>query len=168
MTESPQGEPNYGQEQPGYTPGPESGGSYPPPPGYGYPPPPGNGYPPPGPGYPPPGQYGYSRMSPSDERMWALLAHLGPFVLGFLAPLIVMLVKGNESPFVRHHSVEALNFQISITIGMLASLLLMIVLIGFITAGIIAIGALVYMIVAAIAANNGQWYRYPFTIRLVK
>jgi len=57
-------------------------------------------------------------MSPSDERTWAGLAHFGGLLLGFLAPLIVMLVKGEQSPRVRAQAVEALNFQIAFMIYM--------------------------------------------------
>jgi len=46
-----------------------------------------------------------------------MLSHLGGIVLGFLAPLIIMLTKGNESPYTKRHAVEALNFQITLTSG---------------------------------------------------
>lgn len=141
----------------------------PPPAGPQYPPAPGGvdpRYPgPQGPGYPQgPGQ----PMRPDEERTWSLLAHIGTIVLGFLAPLIVLLVKGNDSAMVRAHSVESLNFQITVAIGYIASSFLMIILIGFITLPIIWIAAVVFAILATIAASKGEPYKYPFALRLVK
>src|SRR4029453_6922917 len=77
----------------------------------------GYGTPPPGgaPGY---GAYGAPGAGPAgyvnnDEKTWVLIAHFGGILVGFIAPLVTLLAKGNESPTVRAHSVEALNFQIT-------------------------------------------------------
>ncbi len=109
-----------------------------------------------------------SQLSPSDERMWALLSHLGTFLLGFLAPLIVMLTQGEKSPYVRRHAVESLNFQISLYIAYLVSGLLCLVLIGFLLIPIVFIAHIVFVIMASLAANRGEDYRYPVNLRLVK
>lgn len=111
-------------------------------------------------------------MRPDDERLWATLAHLSAF-LGFvgipvIGPLVVLLIFGNRSQYVRHHSVEALNFNITMFIAGLISGLLILVLIGFVLLPIIAIVWVVLTIVATIAANHGEWYRYPLTLRLVR
>ncbi|NEA35840.1 DUF4870 domain-containing protein [Streptomyces sp. SID13031] len=143
---------------------------YQPPPANGYQAPPSNGYqaPPQG-GYPPPPpQYSGQPMRPDEERTWSLLAHVGTIILGFIAPLIVLLVKGNESPTVRAHAVESLNFQITASIGYIASYILMVVLIGFITLPAIWILAVVFAIMATMAASSGKPYKYPFALRLVK
>lgn len=116
----------------------------------------------------PPPQYSGQPMRPEDEKNWSLAAHIGTIVLGFIAPLIVLLVKGNESPTVRAHAVESLNFQITATIGYVVSYPLMFVLIGFITLPAIWILAVVFAILATMAASNGRPYRYPFALRLVK
>ncbi|MDQ1642952.1 MAG: hypothetical protein QOJ90_2303 [Actinomycetota bacterium] len=137
--------------------------------GYGAPPPPGYGY-----GAPPPPGYGYGgygpapQLSPQDERLWAMLAHLGGLVLGFLASLIVLLVQGEKSAFVRRQAVEALNFQITLLIASIVSFVLLFVLIGFILLPVVLIGGLVLMIVAGVKANAGEDYRYPVNLRLVK
>lgn len=104
----------------------------------------------------------------SDDRTWAMIAQVGGIVVGFLAGLIVMLTKGKESDFVRRHAVEALNFQITVAIAYIVSLILTIVVIGLLLLPIVFIGSLVLMIMAGIAANNGQEYRYPINIRIVK
>jgi uncharacterized Tic20 family protein len=96
------------------------------------------------------------------------VAHLGGIVLGFLAPLIVMLTKGNESPYTRRHAVEALNFQITLIIGWVIALVLSFVLIGLLLFPILWIGDIVFCIIAGIAANKGEDYKYPFALRLVK
>ena len=111
-------------------------------------------------------------MRPDDERLWATLSHVSAF-LGFLGipvigPLVIFLIFGNRSQYVRHHSVEALNFNITMLIAALVSGLLILVLIGLILLPIIGLIWFILTIVAAIAANRGEWYRYPLTIRMVK
>lgn len=136
--------------------------------------------PPPPPAYAPPGTpapYGGSpqasgTMNQSDERLWGLLAHLSWIVgsivaIAPLGPLVVFLVFKDRSPFVRRHAVEALNFWISVYIGLAVSLVLMLVIIGFVTFAVISVAALVFSIVAAVAANRGEEYRYPFILRLI-
>jgi uncharacterized protein len=126
---------------------------------------------PPGPPAPPPGD-GRAVATTAEERNWALASHVGVFVaawvaLGFLAPLIVMLVKGNESAFVRRHAVESLNFQISLLIYLAISFVLAFVLVGFLLMAVVGVFALVVIILATIRAANGEDYRYPLCIRLV-
>ncbi|WP_241668164.1 DUF4870 domain-containing protein [Pedococcus bigeumensis] len=129
------------------------------------------------PGYqaPNPERYGAGPhpMSPQDEKTWATLVHLAPFVaafvgIPFLGPLIVFLLLKDRGPFVRFHAAQALNFQIIITIALWVFGLLSFVLIGipFFIATCIAWVAL--SIVAAVKANQGEWYRYPLTPELVK
>lgn len=162
-----------GSEQPPSAPpppppsGPPSSGSAPsgPPPGGGY----GQQY-----GGPPPSGHGApGQLSVQDERTWGMLAHisaiLGAIVfLSFIGPLIVMLVQGNKSPFVRKQAVEALNFQITTYIAAIVSAILIIVIIGFFMLIAVGIAWLVLTIMAGIAANRGEDYRYPVNIRLVK
>jgi uncharacterized Tic20 family protein len=97
-----------------------------------------------------------------------MLAHLGGIVLGFIAPLIVLLVEGPKSPYTRHHAVEALNFQITIVIAYIVSSILLAVFIGFVLLPLVWIYNLIFCILAGVAANRGDTYRYPATLRLVK
>ena len=121
----------------------------------------------------PPYQGGYGYAAPtSEERNWALAAHVGTFVaawvaMGFLCPLIVMLTKGKESAFVRRHAVESLNFQISLYIYLAACIALVFVLIGFFLLPMLGVFALVAIILATVKAANGEDFRYPLCIRLV-
>lgn len=105
---------------------------------------------------------------PGDDKTWAILSHVLTFVGGFIAPLVIYLIKKDESPYVRHHAAEALNFQLSIMIYAIVSIILVLVLIGILLILAVGIGALVFTIIAAIAASNGEEYRYPLTIRFVK
>lgn len=101
-----------------------------------------------------------------------MAAHVGVFVawfvaLAILAPLLVLLVRGNDSPFIRRHAVESLNFQITSIIVFVVGFVLAFVLIGFLVLIGWGIFYVIVVIMATIAASNGQEYRYPLTLRLV-
>ncbi|MCP1652536.1 DUF4870 domain-containing protein [Pseudomonas sp. GD04087] len=112
---------------------------------------------------------------PSQEaRQWAMFCHFAAF-LGFifpfgnlLGPLIVWQIKRESDPFVDRQGKEALNFQITVSLAVVVSFLLMLVVIGFFLLGLVSIGALVLTIIAGIKANEGLDYRYPFTWRPIK
>lgn len=109
-----------------------------------------------------------------ESRMWAMLAHLSAlsgFVIPFgniIGPLLIWLVKRDEMSFVADQGKEALNFNISMTIYMLVSGVLIFVLIGIPLIIVLGIAWLVLAILAAVKANEGVVYRYPLTLRLVK
>jgi len=110
---------------------------------------------------------------PSEDRNWAMGAHLSAFVaayiaLGFLGPLVVMLVRGDRSQFVRQHAVEALNFNLTVLIWIAISVILIIVGIGILMLIAVGIMYVVTVIIGAVRANSGQGYRYPLTIRFVR
>jgi uncharacterized protein len=137
-------------------------------PRYDAPPPP----PPPAGGYTPPvtGQVAPAGYANSDEKTWALLAHFGGIVLGFIAPLITFLVKGNESATVRAHSVQALNFQITWAIATVVAVILSIVTCGvlFFLPFVTWVVIIVFSIIAGVKANEGVLYKYPMSIELIK
>jgi len=101
----------------------------------------------------------------SDEKTLAVLSHILTLVAPILAPLIIYLVKKNESRFVEWHAKESLNFQITVAIIII---ILFISIIGILFAWIVGIISLVLVIVATIRASEGKLYRYPFSIRLIK
>lgn len=101
----------------------------------------------------------------SDEKTLAILSHILTLVAPILAPLIIYLVKKNESRFVEWHAKESLNFQITVAIIVI---ILFITVIGILFAWIVGIISLVLVIVATIRASEGKLYRYPFSIRLIK
>lgn len=106
-------------------------------------------------------------LSVSDEKMWSLFAHLGVFVGGFIAPLVIWLVFKGRGPFLEHHAKESLNFQITIMIATVACVILAFALIGFILMLPLMVWMIVMPIIAAVKSSNGEWYRYPLTLRLV-
>lgn len=107
------------------------------------------------------------QLSPSDEKLWATLIHLGGIFFGFLPALIGYLVLKDRGPFVRAHTATALNFQITMTIAAIVSGLLTIIIIGFILLAVIGVLVIVFSIIAAVKANQGQPYTYPLTIKFV-
>ena len=120
---------------------------------------------------PPPPQTPYTTaqpLSPSDEKLWSTLTHIGGIFFSILAPLITYLVFKDRGAFVRHHTAQALNFQITLAIAAIVSVILFFVIIGFFLIAVVAIAGIVFPILAAVAANKGEWYRYPLTIPLVK
>ncbi|MGB0133199.1 DUF4870 domain-containing protein [Dokdonella sp.] len=116
-----------------------------------------------------------------DERTWALLGHLSAFsafiVAGLgcvLGPLIIWLIKRDTLPFAGDQAKEALNFNITILLAGLALWIVTVVTLGIGLLLTVPLGLalfaywLVFTIVAAVNANNGIRYRYPFTLRLVE
>ena len=121
--------------------------------------------PPPPPAAPVPQQ---PPLSDSDERLYATLGHAGIIVIGFIAPLIVWLLGKERSDFVDDQGKEALNFSILVTIGYVASSILTFVFIGFLLFPLVWIFSVIFCILAAIAANKGERYRYPLNWRIIK
>jgi hypothetical protein len=121
-------------------------------------------------------QAGFITGSPAptaDEKTWGMLAHLSGLVasmigLPFLGPLIVMLTKGKESRWVEQHAKEALNFQITATAALFISGILIACIVGIFILPLVGLAVLVLSIIAGLKANNGEMYRYPATVRLVK
>lgn len=109
-----------------------------------------------------------------EDRNWGMIAHLSSlsgFLIPFgsiLGPLIVYLVKRDQSPFATDCAREALNFNITVAIGFLICLCLSLVFIGIPLMIALGIAWLVLTIVAAVRASEGTLYRYPATIRFVK
>ena len=109
-----------------------------------------------------------------DENMWAMFCHLSGlfgFVIPFgnvIAPLIIWTLKKDEYPHVDDQGKEALNFQISITVYILLSVLLIFVVIGIPLLIILGLFSVIMTVIGAINANDGKKYRYPFTIKFIK
>jgi uncharacterized Tic20 family protein len=106
-------------------------------------------------------------MNPSDEKLWATLIHVGGIFLGFLPALIGYLVLKDRGPFIRQHAATALNFQLTMLIASVIGGILTIVIVGIFILLAVGIVVIVFSIIAAIAANNGQPYTYPLAIKFV-
>lgn len=115
-------------------------------------------------GLPVPGQ---GKLSEKDDKTFGMLAHLLGIFTGFAGPLIIWLVKKEESPFVDDQGKEALNFQIVMTIGIIVSYFATVVIVGCITLPALIIINLIFAIKGTMKANEGIAYRYPFNIRII-
>jgi len=108
-------------------------------------------------------QHGLSQ----DERTMGMLCHLSALI-GFIGPLIVWLLKKDESEFVNDQGKESLNFQITMLICSAVSAVLMLVVIGVVLAAVVGVYDIVMFIIAAVQANKGVRYRYPVCYRFIK
>jgi uncharacterized Tic20 family protein len=104
----------------------------------------------------------------SDDKTMAILSHVLTFVASFVAPLIIYLVKKDNSTFATDHAKESLNFQITLTIAAIICIPLMLIIIGFLILPVIGIASIIWRIVATIKASEGKLYRYPFCFRFIK
>jgi uncharacterized Tic20 family protein len=106
----------------------------------------------------------------SDDRVLAMLSHLLTFVGGFIAPLIIWLLKKDDpnATFVTENAKESLNFQITVILLSLICWVLIWVFIGFVLLFALGILDLVLVIVATVRSNEGKIYRYPINFRLIK
>ncbi len=108
-----------------------------------------------------------------EQRNWALFAHLSALIglvvpLGFvLGPLVLWLIKKDQMPLVNEAGKEALNFQLTMLLGVVIAFVLMLVIIGVFLLAAIAVFDIVMVIIAAVQTSNGARYRYPLTIRFI-
>lgn len=105
----------------------------------------------------------------STDRTLAVLTPVLGMFFGFLAPLVVYLVKKGEGDnLATQVARESLNFHITVLLACLVSLVLAFVLIGVVLLWAIGLAFVVLSLVAAVKASSGVAYRYPFTWRLIK
>ena len=96
-----------------------------------------------------------------DDNLMAMLSYiLGTFVT-FLAPLVIWLVRKDQSKFVAFHAVQALLLHAFVAVGYIISGVLTAVLIGFLLFPLFFLFGLVFSILAGLAANKGIWYEIP-------
>ncbi|WOO41276.1 DUF4870 domain-containing protein [Rubellicoccus peritrichatus] len=104
----------------------------------------------------------------SDEKLWAILSHISLLLgVAIILPLIAYLVKRGDSAIVAEHAKEALNFHISLLIYTIVCIPLVFIFVGIFLIIGISIASMVLCIIATIKASNGEFYRYPLTIRFV-
>ncbi len=106
-----------------------------------------------------------SYVPTSDEKTMAILCHVLTLFFWILPPLIIYLLKKDESSFIAEHAKESMNFQITWAI---IGLILFVTIIGILLLWVVGIIVLVLVIVATIKSSEGKLYRYPFTLRLIK
>ncbi len=118
-----------------------------------------------------------------NSRLWVMLAHLSAFIGGWILALIIRQTEGKKNPFVKHHSTEALNFQITFMIPYLVCVIGFVLTanlsnpghytfgVGLVVFGLLAfalfVGHAVFAVIGCVKASRGQWWRYPINIRFV-
>lgn len=166
------GPPQAGNGDPNSTYQPSYGGQQQPYSQPGYSDPSQQGYPPQQysqPGYPqqPYAAAGQAPVSESDEKTWGIVSHISIPFFGFIGPLIGYLLYKDRSPFLKQVTTEALNFGILFTIIQIAGSIL-----SFITFGLINLAAfivaLIFCIMATMAASRHEFYKYPINARFLK
>ena len=103
-----------------------------------------------------------------DEKLFAMLIYVTSFFTTLIGPLVIWLVKRDESKYVDFHGKEYLNFVISYFIYGIVSTVLMVVIIGFILLPVVGIAAFIFTIIAAVKAFQGEKYRITLIFRLIK
>ena len=96
-----------------------------------------------------------------DDKTMAMLAYILGIFTGFIGPLVLWLVKKDQSKFIAYHSLQALLLHAVVTIGYVLSSVLVVVFIGFLTYPAFFVLGLVFSILAGLAANKGDWYDIP-------
>jgi len=116
----------------------------------------------------------YKLIDDKDERMWGMFCHLSAlagFIIPFgniIGPLIIYSMKKDEYAFVADQGKESLNFQISVLVYLLIGFISIIFVVGIAFLIFIPLASLIITVVAAVRANDGEWYRYPLNIRFIK
>jgi uncharacterized Tic20 family protein len=110
----------------------------------------------------------------AKDRTWVILCHLTALTLfigipfgNIIGPLVIWLLKKQDSAAVDWHGKESLNFQISMTIYGLIAGLSCFVFIGFVLLPVVLLAIAILVVIASIKASNGEAYRYPLTIRFL-
>jgi uncharacterized Tic20 family protein len=110
----------------------------------------------------------------SEEQTFSMLCHLSAlagYIIPFgniIGPLIFWMMKKDQYPEVDRQGKDALNFQISLTIWVIVSAVLILLVIGIFLLIALGVLQLVIIIVAAVKSNNGERFRYPLTIEFIK
>jgi len=115
-----------------------------------------------------------SALQTQDERQMGMFLHLSQFAnmimfpVGIVLPIVLWQTQKEKMPALDAHGKMVVNWMISATIYAIASFVLMFVLIGFLTILGVAIMGVVFPIVGAVKANNGELWEYPLTIKFLK
>jgi uncharacterized Tic20 family protein len=109
-----------------------------------------------------------------EERNWAVVLHLsvlaGIFIPwgGFIIPFGIWLIKKQDSSFIDRQGREVINFLITVTIAGLVGAILSIILVGFAILALLVVAVFLLTILSAIKVSDGEDYRYPFILRLIR
>jgi uncharacterized protein len=109
-----------------------------------------------------------------EARLWGLLLHLSLFagylipLAGLVAPILIWQLKKNELPRIDQHGKNVTNWIISHLIYFVGCLVLIVAIIGIPLLVALGVVSIVFPIVGAIKANNGEVWKYPLSIPFFK
>ncbi|MFS0776508.1 DUF4870 domain-containing protein [Neobacillus sp. 3P2-tot-E-2] len=107
-------------------------------------------------------------MIKSEERMLAAILYVVSLFFPIIGPLVIWLLKKDESSFINYHGREYFNFFISYTVYSVISGILIFLIVGIFLLWILGLMALVFTIIAAVKAYEGNEYRFPLIFRVIK
>ncbi|GAB3915958.1 hypothetical protein GCM10011575_23270 [Microlunatus endophyticus] len=114
------------------------------------------------------GPTGQPPLSDADAQLWSMLSHVGVIVTGFIGPLIIWAVFKDRNPLVRQNAAAATNFGFLMAIGYVVGSILLVVVVGGLVMAAAAVLAIIFGIIGAVRANNGEVYSYPFNVKWIK
>ncbi len=120
------------------------------------------------PGEPYGGGYQAPPLRPEDEKLWATLIHIGGIFFSFVPAIIGYFVLRDRGPFIKEHTRVALNFQLTMLIANVIGAILWLVVVGYLITLAVSVVVIVFSIIAAVAANQGRYYKYPLSIEFFK
>lgn len=103
--------------------------------------------------------------TPNEEKTAAVVLHSVSIFFEFLAPIIAYVTLKDKGPFIAHHTKEQLNFAITLVI---MYVVLAISIVGLLVIWLVPIYSTVFRIIAAIKSSQGEFFKFPLTIRFVK
>ena len=103
-----------------------------------------------------------------DEKNMGMLCHLLGLFTCFVGPLVLWLIQKDKMPYVDYHGKEALNFQITVAIAYVISGISAACFIGLVLLPIVGLADLILSIMACVASSRGEYYKYPWCLRLIK
>jgi hypothetical protein len=109
--------------------------------------------------------YASQQMSPESEKLWAVALHLLAIPFEFFAPLIGYFLLRDKGPFVSHHAKESLNFGLTV---LLAAVVLTISIVGLLILWVLPIIWVVFRVIAAFKASQGEFYKIPIAIKFIR
>jgi uncharacterized protein len=113
-------------------------------------------------------------LQTQEERQMGMFLHLSQlanivlFPVGIILPIVLWQTQKDKMPALDPHGKEVVNWMISETIYMVVSIILVFFIIGIILLPVVALIGIIFPIIGAVKANNGEFWRYPMAIRFIK
>lgn len=120
------------------------------------------------------GQYSNFRPWGMELKQFTVFMHLSQFLsfvfpfAGIVMPIVMWATNKDQSELIDRHGKNILNWIISSTIYIIASLILMFLIVGIFTLIAVVICSFVFTIIGAIRANEGEVYEYPLAIKIIR